>query len=551
MDPALAAHIRETMPKFNPVLADGFAAAQIPLAEKYVHMLFDAIARSFPPELKYDGPTRCTAMEEYKQITKPKVQKSARKNNKSTYDIAPSTLYMMRYDFSYRGKPLPPRYLYLPYVTDGGHMLISGSRYTVSPVLADRVISILPKSVFVRLIKTRFMVYRMSQHYLMNGQDHSTHVVFSKIYQKTIVKDRTDPNRVNGHSTMTHYLLCKYGFTTAFQLFANCTPIVGDPQSITTEKYPASDWNIFMSSRVLSGQPPSGRSDKLFYEASNLRVAVRKSEMSTMVEKMLGGFFYLLDLFPESMRHIGDFDKTTLWIRLLGYIVAPGTSSEGKLLKEMDDHMRSLDEYIDAIMQDQLANIDMHVTNVYQLFAILTERFDELLLKGSGQLSSMYDKELNVNYFVLYDISKAIVELGFRMMKLSEKPNLEEKEVINAFTSLIKPGIIYNMHKNVGSVSTNSYPGDNKALKITTLLVPQQASNKKSKGHNSLQLSDPINQLHVSIAEVGAYANLPKSQPSGWFRLSLYLSLDMENVVQRDPRFIPLFDKIQRWIDLP
>jgi len=551
MDPALREHIRETMPKFNPVLADGFATSQIPVADKYVHMLFKAISRSFPPGLEYTGFRPCLPSEELRQITKPKNQKNARKNNKSTYDIAESYLRMMMYTFKWKGKDLPPRYMFLPYVTDGGHIKISGSRYTISPVLADRVISILPKTVFVRLIKTRFMVLRMSQHYLMNGQDHSTHVVFSKIYQKQIVKDRNDPNRVNAHSTMPHYLFCKYGLSAAFQLFANCTPIVGDAQSITTEKYPASDWNIFMSSRVISGQPPSGRNDRLFYEPPAIRVAVRKSETTPMVEKMIGGLYYLLDLFPEQMKNVADFDKTLIWIRLLGYIVAPGTTSLGKLLKEMDDHMRSLDEYIDAIMQDQLANIDMHVDNVYQLFAILTERFDELLLKGSGQLSSMYDKELNVNYFVLYDISRAIVELGFKMMKLSEKPNLEEKEIISAFTSSIKPGLIYNIHKNVGSVSTNSYPGDNKALKITSLVVPQQASSKKSKGHNSLQLSDPINQLHVSIAEVGAYANLPKSQPSGWFRLSLYLSLDMENVVQRDPRFIPLFNSIQQWIDLP
>jgi hypothetical protein len=179
MDPALAAHIRETMPKFNPLLAEGFAVAQIPLAASYVHMLFQAISRSFPADLVYKGATRCTTMEEYKQIIKPKVQKSAKKSHKSTYDIADSSLFMMRYDFDYRGKPLPPRYLYLPFVTDGGHIKISGSRYTVSPVLSDRVISILPKSIFVRLIKTRFMVFRMSQHFLMNGQDHSTHVVFS------------------------------------------------------------------------------------------------------------------------------------------------------------------------------------------------------------------------------------------------------------------------------------------------------------------------------------------------------------------------------------
>lgn len=554
-DPALVAHIRETMPKFNSKLAEGFAVSQLPQAARYVDMLFKAVARSFPKDVKYLGGRKCTAMEEYREITKNKTQKTLKKNSKRTYDIAQSGLFMMMYDFEFKGKKLLPRPLYLPYVTQGGHIMISGSRYSIAPTLADRVISIQEKSIFVRLIKTRFMVYRLMQHYLIDGHDFSTHVAKSKIYQKVVVKDRSDTTRVDADSTMPHYLLCKYGLTQAFQMFGNCTPIVGDDVSITKEKYPTDEWHICASSRSMlsPATPPVGwGGNPLFYQPSKLRVAIRKSERSPMVEKLLGGFFYLADMFPDKMRHYGDMEKPLFWVLLLGYIVAPGTHHAGKLQKEMDTHIRSLDEYIDPIIKQQLEKIGMHVDDVYQLFAILTERFNDLLLGGSNKLSSMYDKEMNVLYFVLYDISKAIVELGFRMMKLAEKPNLEEKEVINALTSQIKPGLIYNINKNVGSVSPNSYPGDNMALKITTLLVPQQASNKKAtRGHSSLQLSDPINNAHSSIAEIGAYANLPKSQPSGHFRASLYTQLDEDNVVVQNPKFIKLFEEIQTLLDLP
>jgi hypothetical protein len=136
------------------------------------------------------------------------------------------------------------------------------------------------------------------------------------------------------------------------------------------------------------------------------------------------------------------------------------------------------------------------------------------------------------------------------MMKLSEKSDLAEKEVVAAFTSLVRPGLIYSINKTVGSVTTNSYPGDNKALKITTLLVPQQSSNKKTKGREPTQLSDPINRLHVSIAEIGGYANLPNSAPSGHYRLNHYAITDADNVVQRNPKFKELFDKIQQDFDL-
>jgi hypothetical protein len=553
MDPALATHIDLTMPDFNPKLAEGFAMTQIPLAEWYVDMLFSAISKSFPAAVKYNGGRRCTPMEEYKQATKKRNQKILRKNPKSTFDIARSDVFMNQYEFLWHGKPFAnPLYLYLPFVTTGGHITISGSRFTVTPVLSDRVISVLEKSIFVRLIKTRLTIHRLSQHYLLDGNDIAVHVVWSKVYQKPVTKDRTDQNRVTANSTLPHYLFCKYGFAGTFDRFAGgVKPVIGDITTITREFYPEDEWHIMQSVRVIGGEPPPGRSGN-YYIPSKLRVAVRKSEFTPMVKTLLGGFFYVLDFFPERIKpeYFDKPNETRMWITLLGHIVAPGSTSEGKLWKEMEDHMRSLDEYIDAIVQTQLAKIGIAVDNVYQLFAFLTERFNSMLLNGAKNLSSMYDKELNVLYFTMYDISKAIVELGFRMMKLSEKPDLTEKEVMAAFTSLVRPGLIYSINKTVGSVTTNSYPGDNMALKITTLLVPQQSSNKKTKGREPTQLSDPINRLHSSVAEIGAYANLPKSAPSGHNRLAHFPEIDEDNVLQRNPKFVELLDNVQRLFEL-
>lgn len=551
-DPALGRFMDDTMPHFNEELVRGFAVSQIPLAESYVDMLFTAVAKSFPPELTYHGGRRCTPAEEYREVTKKKNQKTPKKNPKSTYDIARSDVFMMQYDFRYRGNKLPPRFLYLPFVTDGGHITISGSRFTISPVLADRVISVLEESIFVRLIKTRLMFYRLSQHFMLDGEDVATHVVYSKVYQKPTTKDRSDFTRVTANATMPHYLFCKYGFTRTFKEFGGCAPVVGYSDTINVKNYPPSEWHIVNSVRILNNEPPVGRNGN-FYEASKICVAVRKADYErSIVKSLLGGFFYVLDFFPERIKpeYFDKQSETTMWIRLLGHIVAPGSTSEGKLLKEMDDHMRSLDEYIDAIVQTQLAKIGVNVDNVYQLFAYLTERFNQMLLGGQSKLSSMYDKELNVIYFVMYDISKAIVELGFRMMKLSEKADLAEKEVVAAFTSLVRAGLIYSINKTVGSVTTNSYPGDNMALKITTLLVPQQSSNKKAKGREPTQLSDPINRLHVSLADVGGYANLPKSAPSGHFRLNHFAVTNEDNVVLQNPKYSKLLNSVQQLFDL-
>ena len=84
----------------------------------------------------------------------------------------------------------------------------------------------------------------------------------------------------------------------------------------------------------------------------------------------------------------------------------------------------------------------------------------------------------------------------------------------------LRTGLIYSITKNHGEVSTISVSGDNKAFKITSLLVPQSGSNRQGSRKDRAVLNDPSKRLHVSVAEIGGYLNLPKSQPDGRARLT-------------------------------
>jgi hypothetical protein len=557
MDPALRAFIKEDMPKFNKKIADGFAVSEIPKAERYVDMLFRSITETFPPGLKFIRGVRCSPREEYIEATKRHNQKATKTSQRSSYDIARSDVYMMRYEFEYNGVKLRPRYLYLPFVSDGGFITISDSRYTISPVLADRVISVMRKTIFVRLIKTRFNINRISQHFILDDSETFAHVVWSKIHQKKVVRDKTDPDNVTAESTLAHYLFCKYGIIKTFQEFAKCDVVVGDAENITREKYPPDQWFIARTTRNSDNGAPAGRNNDN-YRPTNIRIAVPKDQMNAMTHNLIGAFFYIADRFPERVNHLSNYvinqdavkltDEKRLWILILGHLVAP-SSGVGKVLKEMESHMRSLDEYIDPIVREQLENIGYQVNNVYQLFARMVEDFDPMLLANRKKLSSMYDKELNVLYFVLFDISKAIMELGFRMLKLCEEQSLTPDKINHVFGNHIRTGAIFHIYKSSGAVSANSYPGDNKVMKITTLLVPQQHTNKMSRKKGGLQLRDPINQLHISVVEVGGYANLPKSQPSGHFRINPFVGLTLDNVILRNPNFSDTFDHAQALIE--
>jgi len=61
-------------------------------------------------------------------------------------------------------------------------------------------------------------------------------------------------------------------------------------------------------------------------------------------------------------------------------------------------------------------------------------------------------------------------------------------------------------------------------------------------------LNDPSKRLHVSVAEVGGYSNLPKSEPSGRSRLNPCVRIDDKGVVIRNPERIEMLDSIQEMI---
>jgi hypothetical protein len=97
-------------------------------------------------------------------------------------------------------------------------------------------------------------------------------------------------------------------------------------------------------------------------------------------------------------------------------------------------------------------------------------------------------------------------------------------------------------------LSTTSSPGDNKAFKLTAILIPQSSSHKGAGGKDRGVINDPSKRLHVSVAEIGGYSNLPKSEPSGRARLNPCVWLTDKYVVMRNEYLRPLLDKVQQMI---
>lgn len=528
MDKQLHALMAQSVPKLNPDICNGLAVKHLPFVDQYVHDVMKASAAGFPAGLEYVGCSRCTPQEEFNAVTRMR-------NGKRNMDIARSDLYLMKYMFRFNGKDLEPRYLYLPFSTQAGTLMMGGSRFVVTPVLTDKVISPGQTNVFVRLLRDKITFEKQPHGMVIDDQREMINVVWALIYHMKASK-RVKPT-TKANSSMVHYMLCKYGFSEMMRRYGDCSVIVGDAE-INTNAYPSDKYVICQSTRI---KPKSfGRA---FYTPTTIRVAVERDKFTPMVKNLIAGFFYVVDHFPDRM--VSSWvDNARQWTILLGHILFSAVYSEGRLVDDALNHFRSLDEYIDTLVKVKLREIGLEVQTIYDLFAVVIANFNPWVLGSVEKVSSMYDKELSILYYILESINNAIFNLNFKL-KAAAKKELKESDINNVFNSVLKQGLIFSITRQHISMSTISYSGDNKFLKITSMLVPQASANKKGSKKSKTGIDDPSKKLHASLIEVGGYACLPKSDPTGHSRINGFVKLDEKASVLRDPSKQELLDELQ------
>lgn len=533
IDTYLLNKIEEVTPRINPLIANGIATRYMKDADQYVDDILTDASRNFPSGLRFIRSERCTPFEEFRKVTE--------KGVKTTVDIARCELYLRRYYFEYDGKPLDPKYLYLPSVGPAGSLVLNGGRFFVSPVLSDVVISYGQNDVFVRLLRAKVRFHRIAQSIIVTNADGVDHerpvqVVWSMIHNKNEAM-RKLKSPVKAHTTLPHYLFCKYGFYEAMNRFGKCNPVVGTTD-ITPVNYPPQDWVIVTSTR----KPPRGRA-KGYYEPTNIRIAIRREEYSDVAESMVAGFFYVTDYFPDRM-NVEWVDSPRLWKILMGLILFSDMYSEGRLHDDIDKHIDSLDSYMDNIVRIKLSDIGYNCDDIYQLMAVIIENFNKWIFTVKDDINTMYGKELSILYDVLYDITNSIFHMLFNLRAVTKKP-LTKDAVERTMGKHFRMKTIFGILKQHKGVNALGYSGDNKFFKLTSELVPQSSSGGRGASKERLSVDDQYLYIHASVAEVGGYLFLPKPDPSGHARISPFVQVGPKGQIMPNPEFAPLIAEVQ------
>lgn len=360
MDSQLLEGVLERTPEINPRVANGLATEQLLGAEQFVDEIFECAAVDFPEGLTYEGSRRCSPNQEFNEATRAR-------DNRQVYELAQSDFYLMEYTFKFHGEELFPRYLYLPYVQTGGLMNVRGKKFAIYPVLADPAFSVGPKSMFIQLTRARLTFERVTHHFMANNEHEATYVAWSWVHSTARNRQRRKSGNAKViYSTMANYLFVKHGFTEAMREYTGADVVVGE-DDINPKDYPPEDWVICSTvgnkPRAFVGGP---------YRSARVRVAVPKEQYTQPVRCLLGGFFYIADHFPNRVR-AEYVDDVWMWKVILGHIIYEPGTSEGLMVQEIEDHLVSLDEYLDSIVWKELKAAGVSCNDIYELFMYVVE----------------------------------------------------------------------------------------------------------------------------------------------------------------------------------
>ena len=546
MDKHLLDLVHETIPRINERVANGLAFAQIQHPEIYVDQAIKIAEQDFPPEVKYAGFEICTPRAEYNETVR-------KRSNPTTIELARRDLFMVKYKFTFfngiKDEDLDPWCLLLPYVSEGGTIVINGSLYQISPVAVDLGLSVGQGEIFLKVNSNRLKFHRTNYAFLKNGEQVSTYVVWSKAHNKDS-KPAGNRMTVKGVPTLAHYLFAKYGLTRTFTELLGCEVIVGDELSVNATTHPPERWALCQSSFHLTKNiHPKGARDKgRGWKPSNLRLAIPLDRFNLATEGLIAGFFYVLDLFPHRFEAGSEYvDSTELWRVLLGILYWGEGESEGKHLVDINAHVEFLDKEIDNVTQANLASTGVMINDIWDLFMHLIETYSTRVTHSIAQLSSMYGKKLTTIDYVMQDVLYHINRFKFAIQPNKKKALTKREVEIQIWTYLKTTLVTQITGGRHGEVQSISNPGDNKFFKGSSTLVLQSESGGP-KSNNAPTDGDPSKYLDVSIAEVGSVATMSKSEPTGRSKLNPYVTTEGD-IVTRNPKYVDLLDRIQRKID--
>ena len=499
----LGKFINDISPKMNRDMMEGICHHRLNRAIDYVDTFikYSCVSKT-NTRLKYLGYEELTPKEELKFIFS--------KKNRIVHDIAENDMYLVKFMFQYDEEPLPrEHFFYLPYISKGNILRLSGNKFLVMPTLADKVISIGERVVFINILTAKYNFTRIQHPIIVDGTVQLTPIIEAELY-KNQVKKLDDTTKAR--PTIMHYLLANYGYSKTMQL------LCGDvPTPVYDSKKPGT---LIVES---TGVAPKGHiGDARLYKPTPIKFAVPVEDMNPNIQYLLGNIFYILDNFPERVS-IDEMDNPKMWRRFMGEIIHSGEHGLGYLNEKMTAHFNDLNSQFDRITIRKLSDINIGSTTLMGLLGDIFINFNDWILNADTR--SLYgNKSYEVESFVLSNITSRITRLVLDVnkeeLRIGDMP-LDRGSVDKIFKKYFTTRAIFSLRKERMFVTSIDYSGDHLYFKNTSMIVQQEgdAVNVTSAESNTSER----NKLVASMATVGSILGLSKKNPTPLIRLNPYV----------------------------
>ena len=502
----LASFIAEVTPKFNRTIVEGLCYHRLNNALRYIDNFIKYSCNSKTnTHLQYLGYKEVTTKEEIKLIFN--------KTGKVVYDIAENDIYLVKFMFKYGDEEaVREHYFYLPYLSKGNTIHLSGNEFLIMPILSDKVVSIGDRIIFINILTAKYSFTRSYFSVIIDGVYNRVAVVNTELY-KNQVKKLEDTTKAN--TTVIHYLLANYGYSKTMKLLLGFVPK-------PVYDYDRKDKVVFKT----TGNVPHGyMGNKALYNPTNIKFLVDKNKYSEEVLYCLGNMYYIIDNFPESIS-IDELDNPHVWRRLLAEIIHSGNHGLAYLSEKINAHFNDLNSNFDTITVNKLSDINIESTTLMELLAVIFKNFNNWIMNAEAR-SLYHNKTYEVESFALSHLTSRITRIVLDINKEELRVNgaiLEPKIVDKIFKKYIKPKSIFGIKKERQYVSSLEYSGDHLYFKNTSMVVQQEP--------DFIDINNPdVNtserkKIVASMATVGSVLGLSKKNPTPLIRANPYVNVD-------------------------
>lgn len=536
MDPNLIPHIEATMPKFNPVLVEGFHQKEF---ENGVHYYDNALKMIFRSIIKRDvffrGVFRVPPREFLEYLGK---------SSAKIFDIHKETLYPVKLMFEYKDKAgnmikFNPVYQMLPYTDVYGDLWLRGTNYSLQYVLAERGLPVTKENaLFVKVLGFKFKigvenfkydrVFTETANNLTRTDD--INLAANRFYSPTEarkIKDTKTPTPL-----LAWYIFANMGFSKAMKEYGECDFEIGSVDALISECRPEDRWEI-----ITRSSSPNTKYIGDFI-GNDYAIAVRnksskRKELSSMALQYACALLFVIDC-CSSYFDISAIDNPDYWKLIIGRCTVKAGDSNESVMRLMNDHFDSINDYLDEDSIKKFASQSIVVSNMFELFNYIIANRSEIV--QTTDRASMLHKELASLEFTL---DKLITAANNFKHDIKNNSDLSQKKVARMLTN--------NFHiKEIDNARTTNLiqeptPSDNPFIDYGLGCMPQHkvytgSGNKKKRG--DFDVTDSACFTHASVPFVNSFLRVTNPYPDGRGYLTPCLYLINGKVTAVAPEFM-------------